>query len=380
MKLLEKILLATDFSKSSDNLANYAISLAKTFQSRITLIHVLPDDIKNKKAVSLLNEAAINMLHTIGEKISAEGVKVDEPVLEFGSPYDKVVKTANKINANMILIGSGEKLKNDAFRLGVTAEKVIQLSDQPVWVVKKDSPTIIKNILCPVDFSRTSKRALKNAVIIARRFNAKLSILSVYKLHNPMTLRLKIDMEQENDRIRSEHSKNFTKFLKDVNLTDVDSTQEICGGDPAQEILRAASKSKSDLLIMGTTGKTGLNKMIVGSVTEKVVREVPCSFITLKALDLIHLKLDSKIKDIEGHFSTAHQLLKDGFFAESINEFKLCLDINNMHIPSINGISKVYEKMNDTVNAKMYKNMGKEILDRIWDQKIEAEIRKFYKF
>ncbi len=380
MKLLEKILLATDFSKSSDDVVNYAISLAKTFQSKITLIHVLPDDIKNKKAVSLLNEAAIKMLQTLGERITKEGVSVEEPVLESGSPYEKVVKTANKINANMILIGSGEKAKNDAFRLGVTAEKVIQLSDQPVWVVKKDSPLNVKNILCPVDFSRTSKRALKNAVTIARRFKAKLTILSVYTLHSPLTLRLKIDLEKENEGMRAEHEEKLKKFLKDINLTDLDCAQEVRGGDAAQEILHASAKNKSDILIMGTTGKTGLNRMIVGSVTEKVVREVPCSFITLKSLDLINLKLDSKIKDIEGHFSTANQLMKDGFFAESISEFKNCLDINNMHIPSINGLSKVYEKMNDKVNAKRYKDMGKEILDRIWDQKIESEIRRFYKF
>ena len=52
MKLLEKILVATDFSKSSENLVKNAVGLAKTFQSKIILVHVLPDDIKNEKARS----------------------------------------------------------------------------------------------------------------------------------------------------------------------------------------------------------------------------------------------------------------------------------------------------------------------------------------
>ncbi len=59
------------------------------------------------------------------------------------------------------MIGSGEKSKNDIFRLGTTAEKIIRKSDKPVWVVKKDNPLNVKNILCPVDFSPESKRALK---------------------------------------------------------------------------------------------------------------------------------------------------------------------------------------------------------------------------
>lgn len=72
--------------------------------------------------------------------------------------------------------------------------------------------------------------------------------------------------------------------------------------------------------------------------------------------------------------------MKDGFFNESINEFKVCLNINSMHIPSLNGIAKVYEKSGDNKNAEKYNNMAKEILARIWDRKIEIEIRKFYKF
>ncbi len=56
MKLLEKILLATDFSKSSENLLEYAINLAKTFHSQIIPVHVLPDDIANEKAKLLLSQ------------------------------------------------------------------------------------------------------------------------------------------------------------------------------------------------------------------------------------------------------------------------------------------------------------------------------------
>jgi two-component SAPR family response regulator len=118
----------------------------------------------------------------------------------------------------------------------------------------------------------------------------------------------------------------------------------------------------------------------MGSVTEKVIREVPCSFITLKSKDIIDLQLEAEIRDIGSHCRTARQLMKDGFLNESIDEFKVCLNINGMHIPSLNGIAKVYEKLGDSKNAEKYKNMARYVLSKIWDRKIEGEIRKFYKF
>ena len=380
MILLKKVLLATDFSKSCENVVKTAIGLAKTIQSKIILIHVLPDDIINEKAKLLLNEAAIRELGVINDRIKSEDIKTDEPILEYGSHYDKIVQTADNINANVILIGSGEKSKNDVFQLGTTAEKIIRKSNKPVWVVKKDNPLNVKNIFCPIDFSPESNRALKNAITITRRFKAKLIIFSVYELYYSGLLRIKHDWDEENENISSEHLRNFNSFLEDFNLIDLNWDKEIQSGDPATEILGAISRHKSDLLIMGTTGKSGLSKLIMGSVTEKVIREVPCSFITLKSKDIIDLQLEAEIRDIESHCRTARQLMKDGFLKESINEFKVCLNINGMHIPSLNGIAKVYEKLDDNKNAEKYKNMARYVLSKIWDRKIEGEIRKFYKF
>jgi len=380
MKLLEKILLAADFSNSTDNVVENAIGLAKTFQSKIALIHVLPDDITNEKARLLLNDAAITQLELISEKIKEEGIETDNPILEYGNHFDKIIKTADNINANVIVIGAGEKTENDAFQLGTTAEKIIRKSTKPVWIVKNNSPLDIKNILCPVDFSTESKRALKNAIIMARRFNAELIILSVYEMIYSDSLKLRLDWDEEIEYIKLEHEKEFNAFLEGFNLTDLNWDREIVKGLPSTEILKAISLYKTDLLIMGTTGKSGLNRIVMGSVTEKVVREVPCSFITIKSEDIIDLRLGTKIRDIETHYNIAKQLMRDGFLRESINEYKICLGINDMHIPSLHGISKVYKKLDEKQRVKKYKSMVKEVVSRIWDREIEDEIRKSYKF
>lgn len=379
MKLLENILLATDFSKSTENIVRKAIGLAKIFQAKITLIHVLPDNITDKKAKLLLNEAAMNQLEIINKSINSEGVLTNNSILEYGSPFDRIVVTANTINTNLLLIGAGEKLENDIFQLGITAEKIIRRSNKPVWVIKRDRSLDIKKILCPVDFSRESKQALKNAIIMARRFNAELNILSVNQLVYSGPLSLKMDWHEQNVSKRLEHTKEFDLFLKKFNLVDMNWKKEIRDGDPDKEILATIKSQKTDLVIMGTTGKSGLSRMIIGSVTEKVIREVPCSFITMKSEDIMDLKLETRIRDIESHYGIARQLAKDGFYEESINEFKTCLSINDMHIASLNGIANVYEKLNEHDNAEKYRSIVKEILNRIWDRKIEAEVRKYYK-
>ncbi len=380
MKLLENILLATDFSKSSNNALEATITLAKTLQSKVTLVYVLPDNVGNEKARLFLNEVATKELDVINKRIKSEGIQTANPIIECcGNHFDKIIQTADAINANVIIIGAGEKSKEDAFQLGVTAEKIIRKSHKPVFVVKNEKPLRIKKIICPVDFSLESKRALKNAITMAYRFEAELIILSVYEISHLYSIRHKINLEEQFEDIRFEHLKEFDSFLEDFNLTDLNWKKEIRSGDPATQILKAIKKYKTDLFIMGTTGKSGLSRLIMGSVTEKVIRTVPSSFITLKTEDFINLKLETRIRDIQKHYDIAKQLIKDGFFEESVNEFKICLNINDMHIPSLNGIAKVYEKMGNINKSKRYKGLANEIMNRIWDKKVEDEIRRNYK-
>lgn len=377
MKLLKNILVAIDFTESTENVLNNAINFAKTFKSKITLINVLPDDINDEKVNNLIKDAVSTKLKETNDRINNEGLEAGEPILEFGNSCDKIVNASEKINANIIMIGSGNQVKNDNFQLGSTAEKVISKSNKPVFVVKNGQTLSIKNIICPVDFSKESSRALHSAIIISRMVNAKLIILSVYPLfkydftnHNAAEI---------NESRRVELQKEFNLFLENFNLIDLNYEKQIVAGDPSKEILNFIEKNNSDLLIMGTTGRSGISKILMGSVTKKVVRDVPCSFITLKNEDIVALELESKIKDIENHYNLAQKLFKNGFFQEAIHQYKICLDINVMHVASLRGIAEVYDKIGDKENAKKHKEMMERILQRIEHMRIENEVRKHIK-
>ena len=376
MKLLENILVAHDFSKSSQNVLESAIELAKIFQSTIIPIHVLPDDIMNEKVRSLLNETAMHKLQEAANLIEREGVAVKKPLLMVGIPYEAITRAAIDTNSNLILVGSGETQKGDTFRLGTTAERVIQKSEKPVFVIKEGALLNVHHILCPVDFSEASRRALKNAVTMSRRFKSELTILSVCEVSKSPWFLSEKDLESENDSRCEQHKEDLEAFLKDFNLSDINWTKEAPKGNPSEEILSTVSRKMIDLLIMGTSGRTGLNRMFMGSVTEKVIREVPSSFLTLKSEDVISLQVETHIKDIEQLHKTAMALIADGFYEEAIDHLKACLTINDMHVPAYQGLAKAYEKLNQPVKAKIYKMNAKDIMDKIWYQKIEEEVRK----
>lgn len=369
MRLLKSILVAIDFTEHSENVLKNAIRFAKTFKSKITLIHILPDDINNEKVGNWVEKAMRTKLKEANDSLINAGIETGPPILEYGSHCDRIVSASDKISANLIVVGSGNKLEDDAFQLGTTAENIIRKSYNPVFVVKNGQTLTIKNIICPVDFSKESSVALNSAIIIARMVDAKLVILSVYPLFRYDFT--KHDAAQINESRRLELNKEFDSFLESFNLIDLNYEKQIAGGEPSEEILKFIKKSNPDLLIMGTTGRSGISKILMGSVTEKVIREVPCSFITVKNEDIVALELESKIQDIENHYSLAQKLFKNGFFEESIHQYKICLDINIMHIPSLQGIAGVYEKIGDTANSKKYTEMANHVLQRIENMKIE---------
>lgn len=378
MKLLEKILIATDLSSSSDELVKHGIDIAKLFGAKIILVYVLNLNTENKKINTFILNGAVSQLNRFKKKITGEGIECDEPIVANGSIYTKIVEEASINDVNLILMGSNGHSDNGPFKLGNSAKKVIQKTQIPVWVHKIGSNLKINKILCPVDFSDSSTRALENAVLIAKKLDAELVVMNVYESENSYEY---LDIHYLKDEIEKEKKKNesqFKEYLNEINFRGVKWEFYLTTGFPDIEISKSIKEKNIDLLIMGTTGRTGLSKFFIGSVTEKVVREVPCSFITTKSKNLIKIVIEAKINDLDTHFREAQLLFKDGLYERALREYNICLEIDNMHIRSYNGIATIYEKLGDKKKAEHYHQIAKEIYDYMWNSKIENEIRKHY--
>jgi nucleotide-binding universal stress UspA family protein len=244
-------------------------------------------------------------------------------------------------------------------------------------MIKEGEKAFPNSMLCTVDFSDASRRALNNAIKIARTFKKRLYILNIMKpVENSFSPRYSIDFEKENERIAKENKILFEEFLAEFNFTDVDYETKVEKGDPASEILSFVSRMNIDLLFMGATGKTFLQRVLLGSVTEKIIRELPSSMVITKAESILNLKIDSDISEIEKHLSNAKRLEDSGYYEEAIHQLKLSIQKNDLHIPALNALSRLYDKIGDVEMSKTYRQKIDTILRRLWDKKIEIEIKK----
>jgi len=379
MKLLEKILVPIDVNIDYKEQLNTAINIALSYNSEIIVMYVLSEEIVHNDIKELVINAISESLNKVKETLKKEGILIKEPSIVFGNPVDEILQSSISENVNLILIGSGIIDEKEKFRLGINADKLIRLSDKPVWVVKSNEETKLTNILCPVDFSDPSRRALKNAIILSRKFKANLRILGVYKPFVSTSLRLNVDTEEENAYRLGMIEKEMKQFVKEFDLDGIDHVIDIQAGVAHENILHTIKEYGHDLLVMGTNGRSGLNRIVMGSVTEKVTREMPCSFVTTKTQDIIQLRFDNEIKEIEIHFKNANNLVENGFYKEAINQYMICLQINDMHIPTMYKLAEVHKIIGDNAKAGYYDNMAKDLLARLWDKKIEFEIIKHYR-
>lgn len=142
-----------------------------------------------------------------------------------------------------------------------------------------------KKVLCPVDFSPPSLKALEVAVEIGRRFDAELVLFHAYQLPTvpvlegailpgPGTFRDVLDtVERDLSAWEAE--------AKRRGATKVSSVKAM--GTPHEEIVRHATECGADVVVMGTHGRTALKHVLLGSVAEKVVRYADCPVLTIRA-------------------------------------------------------------------------------------------------
>jgi nucleotide-binding universal stress UspA family protein len=138
-----------------------------------------------------------------------------------------------------------------------------------------------KTILVPTDFSPMAEHALAEASSLAAEHGGSLVILHVEKTPRTHNGESHADLAEYVDELR--------KALAAVLPTepDVSYRHKLLFGDPAEGILQTADEVDADLIVMGTHGRTGLNRLMMGSVAEVVVRRADCPVLTVKECSAI---------------------------------------------------------------------------------------------
>jgi nucleotide-binding universal stress UspA family protein len=135
----------------------------------------------------------------------------------------------------------------------------------------------LKTILCPTDFSPTSNAALETARLLALDYDATLIVLHVAELPNVMAgdgvLLYAPEYDPEAER----------RKLDDIPIDpEIAMERRFVRGDPVEEILETARARNCDLIVLGTHGRTGVGRLIMGSIAEQIIRKAPCPVMSVK--------------------------------------------------------------------------------------------------
>jgi nucleotide-binding universal stress UspA family protein len=205
-----------------------------------------------------------------------------------GVPFDEIAKAATEWEADLIVIATHGYTGLKHVLLGSTAERVVRHAPCPVLVVrgrgkrgvKVDfSPDKVRSILVPVDFSEASLDALPHALALARRSEAQVTLLYVMEpFHEDMFL----DSAQI-QRVAKVAAHERLGRLADATKKSWPRTgRELRNGRPVPTITALAKRTNADLIVMGTHGRTGLQRGLIGSVAERVLREAPCPVLVVR--------------------------------------------------------------------------------------------------
>jgi nucleotide-binding universal stress UspA family protein len=144
---------------------------------------------------------------------------------------------------------------------------------------------VIRRILCPVDFSETSDLASRYAVALAEANGAEVTLLHVVA---PVIAALPgeavlPDVAQANiDELADACRERLAATIGGLAQSGVTLQYRVVSGVPFVEIIRVAREMESDLIVMGSHGRTGLGHLLIGSVAERVVRKAPCPVLTVR--------------------------------------------------------------------------------------------------
>lgn len=274
----ERLLLSTDGSEFSEGAVREAIRLAKRCSSALTAISVIetnPEFETTAPAILEKMEKEVRAhLNEVKVRAKKEGVDCETVAYEGEDSYKYIVDEAVKRKSSMIIMGRRGKKGFKRLVMGSTTSWTIGHAPCSVMVVPRSAQVEFKHIVMATDGSKSSLAAASEAIGIAKRNNSALTVISVVpsEFLPPTDLELNVDQrEMMADRDLREAEKS-AKSVKDAAQKEGVAVKAfVMSGKPAEAIVETAKEKGADLIVLGSHGRTGLDRLLMGSVAERVV-------------------------------------------------------------------------------------------------------------
>jgi nucleotide-binding universal stress UspA family protein len=299
---LANILIPTDFSSESLKALRYGIVFARQFHAALWILHVLePPPIAGGFEIVPIalddSEVSKNLERSLAEwtvKNVPSEIKATT-LLRHGAAFEQVVATAKARDIDLIIASTHGHTGFQRVLFGSTAERIVQRAPCPMLIVRErehefvdaakpgeEAITRLRRILVPIDFSDSSRKALRYAMAFTTQFKAEIHCLHSLEIpYGTGEAAIVLETEAFRKEMHEQAQKQMALFLQEEGA----SMPEQCTvkpGAPYREILQTIDDREIDLVIMGTHGRSGVRHFFLGSTTERVVRHAHCPVLVVR--------------------------------------------------------------------------------------------------
>ncbi len=287
---VEKILLSTDGSEYSEGAVREAIRLAKQCSSRLTAVSVIetnPEfDTLAPQLTEKMEKAARENLAAIQDRAKKEGVDCDLIIREGEDSYKKIAEEAVKNTSDIIVMGRRGRTGLKRLMMGSVTARVIGHAPCDVLVVPKDAQLHFKNIVVATDGSKYSASAASRAIGLAKRNGADLTVIAVVpsELLTPTDMDFTLTQREHIAEQEMHEAEKNAKAVKDVAQKEgVPVKAFVLSGKPPEAIVETAREKNAGLIVVGSHGRAGVERLLMGSVAERVIVLSECPVLVVKA-------------------------------------------------------------------------------------------------
>lgn len=278
MAKYRKILVAYDGSGSSKNALSLASHLAREEKSWIKVVAVVPAYEGDLELIGVENIK--DAITGPGRQLLTDAMEIAEAEkihiltdLEQGEPYEKIVHVADEENCDLIVLGRKGRHPLERELMGAVTARVIGHTHKDVLVVPEQCKELKwGSIMLATDGSKYSASSMNKALDLARDHGSTLTLVSViYSNDEFMAL-----APQMANQLIADAKKMLEQAAAEAADAGVTVETVVREGEPHEAITKLAAESGTNLIIMGSHGRKGVTRLLMGSVTERVIGYSPC--------------------------------------------------------------------------------------------------------
>lgn len=289
--MFNRILIPLDGSRLAESILPYARTLAKGFNVPVELLHAIDPEV----IAVFVNPARGRSEHRVEVDMKQKALEYLEPIAgslpdpdavtcsaEIGKAAEVIVEKASGDPATLIMMATHGRSGIRRWLLGSVAHRVLLTAANPL-VLAHPTETLestgvapLKTIVVPLDGSRLAEKILPHAEALAKRMNLEIILIRAYTL--PPVAHYPAEGYRPNwDELANRVTENVRQYLEQVQrrlqsegLSRVSTM--LAEGDAAKNIIDVAKTTRDNLVALSTHGRSGFGRLVLGSVTDRVVR------------------------------------------------------------------------------------------------------------